>query len=421
MPASISSQSVSSQIDCPNCGSSIDVNQVLSKKLDGELRAQYESRAKQQQQDLQQQLTQLENDKQALESLKNSQQKLVDEAVQKQLKIQEAELKNQLKASFAEEQAEQLKNLQDELNEKSFQLKEFNKAKIEVERLKREKDELKDSIQAEAAKQLNEQLAKEKEKIQKTEMQRNQLNLSEKEKIIEQLKQQLDIAKRKAEQGSTQLQGEVQELAIEQWLMEQFPLDTIDEIKKGSRGADCVQIVHSRSRQNCGSIYYESKRTQNFSPSWIEKFKADIRDRGADIGVLVTEAMPNDMPRMGLREGIWICSFEEFKGLCFVLRESIIRMSQAIAIQENKGDKMAMLYDYLTGNEFRMQVEGIVEGFTQMQDDLIKEKRSMAAIWKKREKQIEKVLLNTTHMYSSVQGIAGSAVKNLPQLELPED
>ncbi|MES9929718.1 MAG: DUF2130 domain-containing protein, partial [Candidatus Thiodiazotropha sp. 6PDIVS] len=204
-----------------------------------------------------------------------------------------------------------------------------------------------------------------------------------------------------------------------EWLSIQFPLDSIDEIKKGERGADCLQTINTHSRTNCGTIYYESKRTKNFQPTWIEKFKADIRDRNADIGVLVTEAMPADMDRLGLKEGIWICSFDEFKGLCTVLRESVIQLSMAITTQENKGEKMGMLYDFLTSNEFRLQIEAIVEGFTQMKTDLESEKRSMQGIWKKREKQIEKVLLNTNHMYSSIKGIAGSAVQSVALLEFP--
>lgn len=413
--------SASTKIQCPECGTSIDVNQVLSHQLDEELRSQYEAKAAEDQQLLESKLADLVSEKKKFELDKQSQQQQIDEAVQQKLRAETEAMRLKIHQQLMDEQAEQFRSLQTELNQKSAQLKEFNKAKVDIERLKREKSELKDSVEAEAARKLTEQLSIEKQKIQKAESERSQLNLSEKEKVIEQLKQQLDIAKRKAEQGSMQLQGEVQELAIEQWLSEHFPLDTIEEIKKGARGADCLQVVNTHSRPQCGSIYYESKRTQNFQPSWIEKFKNDIREKGADIGVLVTEAMPADMPRMGLKEGVWVCSFEEFKGLCLVLRESIVRMSQAITVQENKGDKMALLYDFLTGNEFRMQVEAIVEGFTQMQQDLSKEKRAMASIWKKREKQIDKVLLNTTNMYSSVQGIAGSAVKSLPLLELPEE
>jgi hypothetical protein len=233
------------------------------------------------------------------------------------------------------------------------------------------------------------------------------------------LNDQLKEALKKAEQGSMQLQGEAQELAIEEWLATEFPLDSIDEIKKGVKGADCLQIVNTHSRQNCGSIYYESKRTKAFGGAWIEKFKDDIREKDANIGVLVTETMPTGMEQMGLVDGVWVCTFTEFKGLSHVLRESLISISRAVATQENRGDKMEMLYDFLTSNEFRHQIGGIVEGFTQMQSDLDSEKRSMQSIWKKREKQIQKVLQNTTNMYGSVKGIAGTAIQSVPQLELP--
>jgi hypothetical protein len=229
----------------------------------------------------------------------------------------------------------------------------------------------------------------------------------------------LKEAQIKAEQGSTQLQGEVQELAIEKWLADLFPLDTIQEIKKGAVGADCLQFINARSKNNCGTIYYESKRTKSFQNEWIEKFKHDIQTKKADIGVLVTKTMPKDMKRMGMKNGVWICTFDEFKGLCSVLRDSLIRLSNAVITQENKGDKMVMLYDFLTGNEFRMQIEAIVEGFSQMNSDLESEKRAMNGIWKKREKQIQKVLLNTNFMYSSVKGIAGNAVQTITLLELP--
>jgi hypothetical protein len=224
---------------------------------------------------------------------------------------------------------------------------------------------------------------------------------------------------RKAEQGSMQLQGEVQELAIEEWLAAAWPLDTIEEIKKGARGGDCIQVINTRRATNCGKIYYESKRTKAFQPAWIEKFKADVREKGANIGVLVTEAMPTDMPQMGQRDGVWICTFADLPSLSAVLRDSLLTIHRALASQENRGDKMSLVYDFVTSDEFRMQVEAIVEGFSQMQDDLETEKRAMARIWKQREKQIEKVLLNTANMYGAIRGIAGSAIASVQRLELP--
>ena len=309
-------------------------------------------------------------------------------------------------------------DLQKQLEEKSNQVKELNVAKAQIGQLQREKEEMESAIMAKAELALNEKLKLEKEKIQKATDEQNELKLRQKDEQLRQLQEQLQIAQRKAEQGSMQLQGEVQELAIEEWLKEKYPFDTIDEVKKGARGADCMQIVHTRESQNCGKIYYESKRTKDFQKSWIEKFKADMREKGADIGVLVTEVLPKELERMGLIDGVWICTYEEFKGLSSVLRESIIKINQAKKSEENKTDKMSLLYDYLTSTEFKMQIEAIVEGFTQMQSDLDSEKRSMQRIWKQREKQIEKVLDNTINMYGSIRGIAGNAIGNIKALEL---
>jgi len=407
------------KIECPNCGHKIDVNDILYHQVDGELKKKYSAELAREKDKYQDKLDSLNEERKKLEGEKKRQDEAVADAIKAGLKEEKKRLQAEIRARMEEEQSERIRSLQEELDQKSGQLKDFNKAKSEIERLKREKDELKGSIEAESEKKLSEMIGVEKERIRKNEEQKSQLRLSEKEKIIEQLSERLKEAQRKAEQGSSQLQGEVQELAIEEWLSVNFPLDTIEEIKKGARGADCLQIVNTRTRQNCGTIYYESKRTKGFQPGWIEKFKNDIREKGADIGVLVTESMPGDMERMGLKDGIWVCTFEEFRSLCVVLRDSVIKLSNVVVTQENKGDKMGMIYDYLTGNEFRLQVEAIVEGFTQMQTDLESEKRAINSIWKKREKQIEKVLLNTNYMYSSVKGIAGSAIQSVPLLEFP--
>ena len=406
------------KIECPNCGYQIDVNDILYHQVDEELKKKYQDDLAAEKNRYQGKLDSLSKERATFEGEKRRQKETVAETIRLRLKEEEKRLQAEIRARMEEEQSGRLESLQEELKQKSDQLKEFNRAKSEIERLKRENSEQKEAIEAESEKKFSEKLSAERETIRKNEEQKSQMKLFERDKVIEQLKEDLKETQRRADQGSMQLQGEVQELAIEEWLSATFPLDTIEEVKKGARGADCVQIVNTRARQNCGTIYYESKRTKGFQEGWMEKFKTDIRERGADIGVLVTESMPADMERMGLRDGIWVCSFEEFRGLCVVLRESVIRLSNAVATQENKGDKMGMIYDYLTGNEFRLQVEAIVEGFTQMQVDLEAEKRAMQGIWKKREKQIEKVLLNTTHMYSSVRGIAGSAVQPVQLLEL---
>jgi hypothetical protein len=407
------------KIICPNCGTEIDVNEILYHQLEDQITSQFEAQLKAERAAIGEKERAIEATRAELASKLENSQAAIDQAVRQQTKKLREQLAAEAAVAAREEQADTIEQLRKELDEKSQRVKDLNKTRAEVEKLKREKEELADDIQAKAEAKLTEALRKERERIQKTESEKNELKLKESHDLVESLRKQLAEAQRRAEQGSMQSQGEVQELAIEQWLRDHFPMDRIDEIKKGAQGADCLQIVNTRSHEGCGSIYYESKRTKSFQPSWVAKFKDDIREKGADLGVLVTASMPPDMDRMGLVDGVWVCSYEEFKGLSAVLRQSIIQVHQAGRTQENKGGKMEMLYDYLTGSEFRQQVEAIVEGFTQMQSDLETEKRSMQAQWKKREKQLEKVILSTTYMYSSVKGIAGSAVGDVRLLELP--
>jgi hypothetical protein len=396
------------QVKCPNCGTSIDVQDILSHQLEEEIKQQFQAKLAAEKKKYEAERDTLTKAKEDFERARKSANEAFQERLERSLKEEKRVLEVKLKSKLQEEQHEQ-----------SIKVRELNRTKAEVEKLKREKGELKEAAEAEAQKRLNETLIFEKEKIRKGEEEKNELRFKEMQKQLEDQKKLTEEMKRKQEQGSMQLQGEVQELAMEEWLAAKFPLDTIDEIKKGARGGDCLQIVNTRSVQNCGTIYYESKRTKDFQPTWIEKFKADIREKGATIGVLVTEVMPSDMKRMGLRDGIWICNYDEFKGLCAVLRESIIQLSTAISSQENKGDKMDLLYTFLTSNTFRMQIEAIVEGFTTMKNDLDSEKRSMQRIWKQRDKQIEKVITNTIDMYGSIKGIAGNAVQSVKALELP--
>lgn len=405
-------------IKCPNCGTSIDVNDILKHQLEDTIRQEFQQKANLQAKELAAKNEELVKAKAEFEAKKKHENELFEERLEKETKSAEKEITSKLKAKLEEENKDRLAEMEKELAEKSTKLRELSKMEGEIAKLQREKLEMKDAIEAAAQKQLNETLNVEREKIRKQEDDKNELKFAALQKQLEDQKKLTAEMKRKQEQGSMQLQGEVMELAIEEWLASNFPLDTIDEIKKGANGADCLQVVNTRELQNCGSIYYESKRTKAFQQAWIEKFKNDIRVKKANLGVLVTEVLPAGMDRMGLKDGIWICTFEEFKGLSGVLRQSLIQISQAMLSQENKGDKMAMLYDFLTSNEFHLQMEGIVEGFTQMQTDLNAEKRSMQRIWSQREKQIDKVIANAINMYGSIRGIAGNAVQTIKALEL---
>lgn len=406
-------------INCPQCNCEINVNDILYRKLEEELKQKYALELNKDKQKYENEIAKIEEAKISLKKQQEDIRDTVDKETRTQLQLEKSKLETKLREQISFEHSGVVQSLQNELNQKSLQVKELNNSKAEIERLKRENNELESNMKAQIEKTYNQQLIQEREKIQKQVADENELKLREKDEKFNMICKQLEEAQRKAEQGSIQLQGEVQELAIEEWLSEKFPFDNIEEIKKGQRGADCMHIVHTREVQNCGKIYYESKRTKEFSNSWIEKFKTDMREKGADIGVLITDVYPKGMSRIGLLEGVWICSYEEFKGLVAVLREQVVKIHFAMRSQENKSDKMNLLYSYLTSNEFKMQVEAIVEGFTQLKTDLDGEKRAMARIWKQREKQIEKVFDNTVNMYGSIKGIAGNAIATIKTLELP--
>ena len=432
----------STTIQCPNCATQIDVNDILKHQIEEGMRQEFikeknllikqqkekEAALFKRQQEKEQEL-QKEQELREAAFLKQQEEfdekrkkanELFQQRLEDQRKKDRQEIELRIKTKLAEDSREQLKAMQEELAEKSEKVKDLLKKEAEIERLKREKNEAAEVAKLEAQKELSLQLQEAKEKIKRQEAESHELKIKELQLQLDQQKTLTEEMRRKQEQGSMQLQGETMELAIEEWLTSQFPLDTIDEIKKGANGADCLQIINTREQTNCGIIYYESKRTKTFQPSWIEKFKNDIRERNATIGVLVTQVTPSDMDRMELRDGIWICNYEEFKGLCAVLRQSIVQWSRIKQNQENRGDKMGLLYDFLTSSEFRLQMEGIVEGFTQMQLDLQKEKNAMNRIWKQREKQIDKVINNAIGMHASIKGIAGSAIQSIPALELDE-
>jgi len=328
------------------------------------------------------------------------------------------ELEEQVKSKLTKESELQIEFFKKQNEENEEKLKSLRKLEVEKMEIQQRMKDLENQHELNTRKLLLEKENELKEKIGKEADQKNELRLKEFQKQIEDQKRLIEEMKRKSEQGSMQLQGEVQELALEEMLKQVFPFDDINEIGKGVRGADLVQTVKNSLGQPCGTIIWESKRTKDFQPLWIEKFKADFRQTGGDVGVIVTQAMPKDMEGFGLKEGIYICQYAEARSLGMILRQTLIKISEANASQENKGEKMTMLYNYLTGNEFRHQIEAISEGFVSLKNEITREKVAMERLWKEREKHIEKVLINTVGMYGSIKGIAGSAVANIKSLEM---
>ncbi|HQQ93135.1 MAG TPA: DUF2130 domain-containing protein [Bacteroidia bacterium] len=402
-----------STIKCPNCQHEFPIGNALAQEVESEIKARYLKRFNEDQQKLELEKQRLQKEAEQLQRLSENQEEVVKDKV-RQARLQ---LEEEARKKALDEMQLKIEALNKDISEKSIRLRENEARELELIKKQREVEEREGRLKLELEKQLLESQKGIEEKARKTESERFELRIKELEKKLEDQVQLAETMRRKAEQGSMQLQGEVQELALEELLRSNFPFDTVDEVAKGVKGADCIQIVQNKQAKPCGRIIYESKRTKAFTNEWIEKLKLDMRGQQADIAVIVTETLPKDMSSFGFRDGVWICRFSEVKALAYLLRDSLLRIDQAVVSQENKGEKMHLLYDYLTGNEFRQNMEAVVEGFLQLKDSINREKIQMEKIWKEREKQLEKVLLNTSQFYGSIKGIAGSALGELKMLE----
>jgi hypothetical protein len=356
-------------------------------------------------------------ERQEIAKQKEQQAEEIKRQIEEEKKKMTSTLTQELRKSMDEEYKTRIDHDQKVIAEKNLQIEKARQMEIENLTLKQQVADQKQDTelkvkQAEVAIQekLKDSLRKEEEERSKLKDQEHQLKVKELEKQLEDQRKLAEEMKRKAEQGSMQTQGEVQELALEELLRSTFPYDIISEVGKGVRGADCIQTVRSQYGNDCGKIIYESKRTKDFSKEWIEKLKADMLSNGADVAVIVTQAMPKDMEQFGQRDGVWICTFMDVKALAYVLREGIIKVAAITKAQDNRGDKMQMLYQYLTSQEFSSQWSAIREGYMAMRQSIQKEREAMEKLWKSREKQLDKILLNAAGIKGSIEGIAGMEV-----------
>lgn len=354
------------------------------------------------------------------EKLKQQQEKLdttVELQVKTKLKAETTKLEKSIREKVVEEKSDELEALQKELGNKSEQLKELNRTKAENERLKRESGEQAEKIALEKEKEFSQKLVDEKKKIKQQADEENTLKIRELELQLDEQKKLAEEAVRKAEQSSMQRQGEVQELELENILRQLHKYDEISEVKKGQRGADVLQCIMTPQGVECGKIYYESKRTKNFDFNWLQKLRDDNLNVKADVLVLVTETMPDGQDKFFFKDGIWVCSLWEVKGLSLVLRHGLIQVHTISATQQGKETKMELLYNYLTSQEFSGQFGAIIEGFRSLQANYADEKLKMQKIWKEREKQLEKILSNSVGFYGSIKGIAGASIPDIKMLE----
>jgi hypothetical protein len=395
---------MSTEVKCPSCGNSFPLEEAIGKEYEQELREKMIAWQKKKDEEFQKKEDDFKLQQQNL-ALKMEQQ-----FAQERLQLEEG-----VRKSIATDFENKLVFLENTNKENQEKLKLAGQKELDFIKKEQELKTRAEEMELEVQRKMQAEREQIVEQIKKQEIEKNLLKETEHQLRVRELEKQLDDQKklademrRKAEQGSMQLQGEVQELILEELLQSTFPFDVIGEVGKGVRGADCIQTVRNQFGQDCGKIIYESKRTKDFSNEWIDKLKKDMRGVGVDVAVIVTQTFPKGMTCFGEKDGVWICSFEEVKAVAFVLRDGIIRLANATKSQENRGDKMHMLYDFLTGTEFSEQWKAIREGYMSMRLSIHKERDAMERMWKMREKQLDKVLLNASSIKGSIEGIAGA-------------
>jgi len=401
---------MSQSITCPHCRETYDLSEILTKDIEKHLKEGLQKDLKAKQAAFATTVAEFEEKK------KNE-----NELFKKRLQGELSKREQSMKAEAEKEQEELVKAMQKKLEEEQQKIRELKRLEVEKmeleKQLKNKDEEVALQLQKEKLK-IEESLTKQlSEKILSREREKSELEIQKLQKQLNDQKKLTEESQRKLEQGSMQTQGEVLELALEQLLRDSFPYDEVNEVGKGRKGADCILIVKNGTGKVAGRIVFESKRTKEFKRDWINKLKEDtLSDRG-DISVLVTQTLPKEQVMFNNIDGVWVCSFKEVASLVRSLREGILRVAQAKSSQENKGEKKEMLYNYFTSNEFRQQVETINSAYLSLKSGIHRERLQMEKIWKEREKQIDKVLLNSNHLLGSIEGITGHNSEEIGKIE----
>lgn len=409
-------------ITCPNCRTDIKLTESLAQPLIEATRARYEEALSAKDAEVARRETALRAMKDALEKDKaDLQAEITERVAQERVKIaaQEAEKAKRLSAADLSEKTKQLADLQDVLREREAKLADAQKAQAELIRKQRELDDAKRELDLTVEKRVQESLTDVRQKAKQEAEAALKLKVLEKEETISSMQRQIEDLKRKAEQGSQQLQGEALELELENLLRSRFARDVIEPVAKGEFGGDVLQRVMGPLDQSCGTILWESKRTKNWSDLWLAKLRGDQRTAKADIALLVSNALPKGVDAFDLVDGVWVTEPRCAIPVAIALRQSLIELATARDAKKGQQTKMELVYDYLTGPRFRHRVEAIVEKFSDMQADLDRERKAMTRLWAKREAQIKGVIEATVGMYGDVQGIAGQALDEIEALTLP--
>jgi hypothetical protein len=405
---------------CPQCKSEIKLTESLAAPLLESVRRDYEQRLSQKDNEISKREKFLNQRAESIEKAKQN----LDHEIEQKLRSERARIgaEEAQKAKLAigadlEQKASEIDHLQQILQERDKKLAEAQQAQAELLRKQRELDDAKRELELTVEKRVQASLVAERDKAKKEAEEELKLKVMEKDQTITAMQRQIEELKRRAEQGSQQLQGEVQELQLESLLRAKFPRDTIQPVAKGDFGGDVLQRVIGPLNQLCGTILWESKRTKNWSDGWLPKLRDDQRAAKADIAVILSHALPKEVETFGFLDGVWIADPKVALPVALSLRQSLIEISAARQATQGQQTKMEMVYSYLTGSRFRQRVQALVEAFSSMKEDLDREKKTITRQWAKREEQIDRVMQATVGMYGDLQGIAGKTLQEIEGLE----
>ncbi|MBI5805594.1 DUF2130 domain-containing protein [candidate division TA06 bacterium] len=404
-------------ITCPQCGTVIKLNESLAGPLIESIRQESKKLLEKKDADIAKKEAAIrERETEMAKAQSAIEDNVADRIRQERVKIvaEESKKARHLAESDLQQKTKDLADLQEVLKQRDSKLAEAQKAQADLLKKQRELDDAKRELELTVEKRVQKGLTETRDKARTEVEEQFKLKVAEKEQTISSMQKQIEELKRKSEQGSQQLQGEVQELELENILRAKFPFDVIEPVPKGEHGGDVLQRVVSKTGQCCGVILWESKRTKGWSDGWLAKLREDQRMAKAEVAVLVSQVLPKGIESFDFIDGIMVAHPRVSLPVATMLRQSIIEIALARQAGEGQQTKMEMLYEYLTGTSFRRRVQAIVEAFSTMKEDLDKEKKVIIKQWAKRDEQIERVMQSTVGMYGDLQGIAG---KTIPEIE----
>ena len=401
---------MSQSIVCPKCNYPIELSAALTSQMREHLRKAIDAENQQRETEFAQKDLNLRQRELAVETLRQT----LDEEIAKRVSGERDRLQRDARTEAQAAVALEVEELEGQLSESRAKLLDAQKAELRIRRERQELADQKAELELTLTRQLDEERSHIREAARQELMEEARLRDADKEKLVADLRGQIDDLKRLSEQGSPQARGEVMELVLEDFLRDSFSLDTIEAVPVSYHGGDVLQQIHDQSGRDCGTILWESKRTKCWNDGWLAKLRDDQRAAKAHVAVLVTTEMPKGVSTFACIDGVWVTNRHCLLGLAVALRFGMIEAARAKRSVEGQQTKAALLHSYLSSTEFRQRIEGIVEALVRMKEDLDSERRSLHRLWAKREKQLDRAMLSTSGLYGDLGGLLGTTLPPSP-------